>query len=103
MAGGWQGNTTGQGSTRATREAANKCIANARYRCQLQHRGCTGRATEAHHPDGLADTSRPRSDAIDSSALVAACPWCHGIETQQQARRGRNRWKRQPEKHSGYL
>ena len=40
------GTTTGQGSTRATRAARTHCLNHARHRCQIQHPGCTGTATE---------------------------------------------------------
>jgi 5-methylcytosine-specific restriction protein A len=87
----WQGRTTGQGSTRASRKARDKCLADARHRCQLRHPGCTGYANEAHHPQGIAATGRSRATAIDDGRLIAACGWCHGIETQKQAAAGRSR------------
>ena len=87
----WQGQTTGQGSTRATRAARDACLNRANHHCQLNHPGCTIHATEAHHTRGLADTGRHRADAIDLSHLTAACRWCHNIETQKQAKRARKR------------
>lgn len=89
----WQGHTTGQGSTRATRAARDDCLERARHRCQLRHAGCTTIATEAHHADGLADTGRRRADAADHGRLIAACHWCHDIETRQAAQRGNTRRK----------
>jgi 5-methylcytosine-specific restriction protein A len=97
----WQGRTTGQGSTRASRKARDKCLADAGRRCQLQHPGCTGRANEAHHAQGVAATGRTRAEAVDDGKLIAACAWCHGIETQKQATAGHSAWKRQPEHHPG--
>ena len=97
------GTTTGQGSTRATSAARTHCLNHARHRCQIQHPGCTGTATEAHHPDGLADTGRRRQDALDTHRLIATCTHCHRIETREQSRRGLNRWKRKPEPHPGLL
>lgn len=93
------GATTGQGSTTATRAARARCLAAAAHRCHIRHPGCTTTATEAHHPDSLADTARTRAQAIDADRLVATCRHCHTIETQRQATRARNRWKRQPEPH----
>lgn len=87
----WQGHTTGQGSTRQTRAARDDCLKHASHRCQLRHPGCTIIATEAHHPDGLADTGRRRAAATDRGRLTAACHWCHDIETRQAAQRGHNR------------
>lgn len=90
----WAGQTTGQGSTRASRKAREDCLTKAKHRCQLRHPGCTGRATDAHHPTGLANTGRRRGQAVDSGQLVAACPNCHGLETLDQQRQGRQRANR---------
>jgi 5-methylcytosine-specific restriction protein A len=87
----WQGETTGQGSSRATRAARDDCLRDAGYQCQLKHPGCTGYAREAHHAAGLAATGRRRSNAVDRGRLIAACPPCHGVETQAQARASRGR------------
>ena len=87
----WKGRTTGQGSTRAGRRARKDCLDDARHRCQIQHPGCTGIATEAHHPDGIAATGRTRAQAVDNGRLVAACESCHEIETRKQSATGRAR------------
>jgi 5-methylcytosine-specific restriction protein A len=97
----WQGRTTGQGSTRASRKARDKCLTDARHRCQLRHVGCTGHASEAHHLQGVAATGRTRAEAVDDGRLIAACHSCHHVETQKQARAARDAWKRQPERHPG--
>lgn len=99
----WEGVTTGQGSTRAGRRARQDCLERAGGCCQLRHPGCISTATEAHHPDGLADTGRTRAEAIDTDQLIAACPPCHRVETNRQKSAGRNRWKRTPERHPGVL
>ncbi len=81
----WQGRTTGQGSTRATRKAREDCLDKAKHRCQLNHPGCIGRATDAHHLDGVAATGRTRAKAVDRGRLVAACRPCHDVETAKQS------------------
>lgn len=85
----WKGRTTGQGSTRATRRARKDCLDDSGHRCQLDHPGCTGIATEAHHPDGVAATGRTRAQAVDRGRLIAACPSCHDVETRKQQAAGR--------------
>lgn len=87
----WQGRTTGQGSTRASRKARLKCLRDAGYQCQLRYEGCTGHATHADHVENIASTGQARRDAVDPADLQAACEWCHGIKTQQEARAGRRR------------
>jgi hypothetical protein len=70
--------------------------------CVLAYRGCTGAITEFHHPGaGLAAQGQRRGAVTDASQVVGVCSSCHDIETQKQARRGRNRWKREPERHPG--
>jgi hypothetical protein len=71
--------------------------------CQLQYDGCTGDIAEFHHPVGLAATGSRRTSVTDPKQVVGVCSWCHSIETRKQISRGRNAWKRQPEKHPGLL
>jgi 5-methylcytosine-specific restriction enzyme A len=80
----WQGRTTGQGSTRATRAERDQCLRAAGYQCQLQYEGCTGHATHADHVENIAKTNTPRAKATGRK-LQAACPWCHGIKTRREA------------------
>ena len=51
------------------------------HACRLRLPGCQGTATEAHH-------TRPGVE--DPATIVAACPPCHRVVTQQQARAGRD-------------
>lgn len=69
--------------------------------CQLRHPGCTGAIDEFHHPTGLAASGSRRTSVLDVKQVVGVCSPCHSIETRKQISAGRNRWKRQPEKHPG--
>lgn len=101
----WQGRTTGQGSTRASRKARRDCLQAAGYQCQLRYDGCTGHATHADHKVNIATTGQARREAIDPKDLQAACPWCHGIKTRREAQAARTYRtnKRPPERHPGLL
>lgn len=69
--------------------------------CVLGHPGCTGAIDEFHHPIGLAERGQRRSSVLDANDVVGVCSTCHSVETRAQAKRGRNAWKRQPERHPG--
>ncbi len=62
----WKGNTTGQGSTRATRAARDDCLRDAGYQCQLQHEAAPDTptrhttATALQLQDADAPSHRPR-------------------------------------------
>jgi hypothetical protein len=69
--------------------------------CRLQHDRCTGRIDEFHHPTGLAANGQRRGSVLDPRDVIGVCSSCHSIETRKQISIGRNRWKRQPERHPG--
>lgn len=71
--------------------------------CRLQHYGCTGLIDEFHHPTGLAERGQRRTSVLDAREVIGVCASCHSVETQTQARRGRNAWKRTPESHPGRI
>jgi 5-methylcytosine-specific restriction enzyme A len=97
----WEGSTTGQGSTRASRRTRDTVLHRDHHRCRINHPGCQGTATEAHHLDSIAAAGTPRAQAIDPKLYIAACSSCHDIETRRQATAARNAWKRRPESHPG--
>ncbi len=97
----WSGTTTGQGSTWAWRKVRAAVLERDRHRCQLQYDCCTGTATEVDHIDPIAETGGNRSVIPPVSRLQSVCAPCHTRRTQNQARAGRSRWKRQPEPHPG--
>ncbi len=68
-----------------------------RNQCQIKAPGCTVAANIVDKIVAISEGGDPR----DPRNLRAVCHNCHNIETQKQARRGRNRWKRQPERHPG--
>jgi hypothetical protein len=98
----WQGRTTGQG-----RYVSPKVKAAVRARdktCRLNYPViCTGAIDEMDHPDGLAATGKPRTSVLTAGVVQGVCRPCHRRKTQQQARAGRNGWKRQAERHPGLL
>ena len=69
--------------------------------CQLGYDGCTRDVAEFHHPTGLAESGQRRGSVLDARDVVGVCKHCHSIETRKQISRGRNAWKRQPERHPG--
>lgn len=62
----------GKGSTRAWRRIRAAVLQRDGYRCQVKLRGCTTRATTAHHTLGRAVTGD------NPVYIVAACAWCNG-------------------------
>lgn len=70
--------------------------------CRLAYPGiCTRAIDEFDHPDGLAAQGKQRTSVLDAAEVQGVCAPCHRHKTQQQARAGRSRWKRTPEKHPG--
>lgn len=53
-----------------------------RYRCQLKHDGCTGRATTVHLDPSLGGLHR---NALAKDCL-SACLHCHGVEDARRAK-----------------
>ena len=60
--------------------------------------GCTGAANIVDKILAISEGGNPR----DPRNLRAVCHNCHNVETQKQAKRGRNSWKRTPERHPGF-
>lgn len=65
--------------------------------CRIQGPDCTTIATEADHIVNVAEGG----DELDLDNGQGACSNCHEQKTQDEATRGKNRWKRKPEKHPG--
>jgi 5-methylcytosine-specific restriction endonuclease McrA len=91
------------GSTTQWRKTRAAVLKRDRNRCQLQHQGCTMKATEVHHLTAIAAGAQQRRDAIDPRDCIAVCADCHRIETRKQATAGRNRWKLRAERHPGLI
>jgi hypothetical protein len=72
-------------------------------RCQLALPGCTGWYQQLDHKDNLAALGIGRDDprANDPRALQCVCVSCHKQKTQAEAMRGREWWKRRPERWGG--
>lgn len=73
--------------TAAWRRARDKCLKDARGRCQARLPGCQGAASQADHVDGIANDPQHRN-------LQAVCTSCHRKITAQQGggyRNGNNR------------
>lgn len=68
-----------------------------RNRCQINAPGCTIDANIVDKIVPISEGGNPR----DPHNLRAVCHHCHNIETQKQAKRARNAWKREPERHPG--
>ena len=70
--------------------------------CQLQYPGCTQHYEELDHIENLAASGRPRGAGIEKPEdLQCVCRYCHNIKTQAEARAGKLKWKRKPERHPG--
>src|SRR5262249_20579494 len=65
------------------RRARAKCLADAKWKCQVRLPGCQGAASQADHTDGI--TNDPHH-----TRLQAACKSCHGKITAQQGGGYRN-------------
>lgn len=83
--------------TRAQRAAWAKQILTRDQHCQIRGPHCTGLATEADHIRNVAEGG----NELDLANGQGACHNCHDEKTQDEATRGKNRWKRQPERHPG--
>lgn len=69
----------------AWRRAREKCLRDAKWKCQIRGPGCRGAAVTADHIHGLANDPEHRF-------LQAACQTCHDAKTHREsgeARRGR--------------
>lgn len=66
------------------------------YNLQYDHYGQPGVT-----PDGVAESGGPALVSNDPEHVRLVCEPCHNVHTQQQARRGMNAWKLQPERHPG--
>lgn len=64
--------------------------------CQVRGPRCTRVATQADH---IVPWSEGGSN--DPSNGQAVCQPCHDQKTQEEAQRGRSRWKRKPMRHPG--
>ena len=64
------------------------------YRCMLRLEGCLGVATEADHIVPLMDGG---THAYSNARAV--CSACHRVKTNEEIRRGVNRWRRPPLEH----
>lgn len=69
------------------------------HQCQIRGPGCLIEANIVDKIVPISEGGNPR----DPRNLRAVCHRCHNIETQKQAKRGRNAWKRPIEKHPGLL
>ncbi len=68
------------------------------HQCQIKAPGCTGAANIVDKILAISEGGNPR----DPRNPRAVCHNCHNVETQKQAKRGRNSWKRTPERHPGF-
>lgn len=102
---GWQGRTTGQGSTRQWRKTRTEVLERDRHTCQLQWAGCTRHANIVDHITNIAAQGITRRDAVNPRDLHAVCAHCHDIKTQQEARATRppHTNHRPRERHPGLI
>lgn len=93
----WASHPTIRHATRSQQEAwRTSVLARDRY-CRIQGADCTSIATEADHIVNVAEGGAE----LDLANGQGACANCHEQKTQQEATRGKNRWKRKPERHPG--
>lgn len=64
------------------------------YKLAYDHFGEPGK-------DGVTESGGPDKVSNDPEHIRLVCEPCHNQHTQQQARRGQNAWKLQPERHPG--
>lgn len=71
--------------------------------CQIGRAGCTEIGEEYDHIVNVAGTGQQRRELNRPELLQLVCSSCHRSKTQAEARAGRARWKRVPERHPGLL
>jgi hypothetical protein len=64
------------------------------YKLQYDHYGEPGK-------DGVTESGGPQSVSNDPQHIRLVCSPCHNRHTQEQAQRGANAWKLEPERHPG--
>lgn len=65
------------------------------YKLQYDHYDDTG------GPDGVTESGGPKQVSNHPDKIRLVCSACHNVHTQEQAKRGANAWKLQPERHPG--
>ena len=85
--------------TTAWRKLRQQVLTRDHYQCQERGPTCIGYATEVDHTGNITSGGA----VLDPANARAICAPCHLVKTQTEARRGRNQWKRQPERHPGLL
>lgn len=83
-------------SREVAREWASAVLTRDRHLCRLRLKGCLGVATEADH---IVPVTEGGEYVLSNGQAV--CTPCHKIKTQEEAQRGRARWKRGPARHPG--
>lgn len=95
----WDQHPTQRPITNAQQRAWSLAVRARDKTCQLNYTGCTIIATEADHIRNITEGGDP----LDLSNGQGVCTNCHKQKTQSEATRGKNRWKRKPEKNPGLL
>lgn len=66
--------------------------------CQLGSTGCTEVSKQSDHIIGVAESGKTRAEMNKPGDLRLVCVSCHWRKTEDEAARGRARWRRQPER-----
>lgn len=81
-------------STAQWKRLRAKTLQRDEHICQLHLPGCTFDATAVDH---VINYAQGGTDDMDN--LQSVCGPCHSKKTAREAAAGRNKWKRQPERH----